>query len=240
MSEMTILIADADPVLADFLAGELAADIGTAICAESADHARELARYQAPDVLVLGDLEPPRAVTDTLRALRAGDLVNDGLDPKLPVLCLTDRAGELHRVRLLDLGADDVMAKPVGYPEVRARIAAILRRARPGSEGRLLRVASLVVDTLARTVMVSGRRVELSQVEWRLLNHLLSDPTRVFAKRELLRDLWGMPDRACTRTLDSHACRLRRKLGGGYISNVWGVGYRLIDPGAQQRGERAA
>ena len=77
-----------------------------------------------------------------------------------------------------------------------------------------------------------GRRVELSQKEFALLRALAAAPTRVFTKEELLRDVWGFRSMGATRTLDSHACRLRQKLGTAgdkFVVNVWGVGYRLVD-----------
>ena len=79
---------------------------------------------------------------------------------------------------------------------------------------------------------IRGDRVDLSQKEFALLRTLAAEPTRVFTKEELLRDVWGFRSLGSTRTLDSHACRLRHKLalhGDRYIVNVWGVGYRLID-----------
>ncbi len=123
-------------------------------------------------------------------------------------------------------------AKPFSYPELRARVGALLRRTqrRPGM-GRL-RVGSLEVDPPSREVVVRGERVELSQKEFALLRTLASEPTRVYTKDELLRNVWGFRSRGQTRTLDSHACRLRQKLGrhgDRYVVNVWGVGYRLVD-----------
>ena len=124
------------------------------------------------------------------------------------------------------------VAKPFAYGELRARVAAVLRRSqrRPGL-GRL-RVGSLEVDPLSRHVRVRGDRVELSQKEFALLRVLAGEPTRVFSKEELLKSVWGFRSVGATRTLDSHACRLRRKLGAHgdrFVVNVWGVGYRLVD-----------
>jgi len=80
-------------------------------------------------------------------------------------------------------------------------------------------------------VTVGERPVRLANKEFALLAALASDPTRVFTKEELLRDVWGFRSLGRTRTLDSHASRLRIKLGGGrWVINCWGVGYRLIDP----------
>ena len=98
-------------------------------------------------------------------------------------------------------------------------------------EGRL-RVGELEIDPVAREVRLRGVRVTLSQKEFALLRQLAAEPTRVFTKAELLRDVWGFRAFGATRTLDSHACRLRQKLsarGDRFVVNVWGVGYRLVD-----------
>jgi DNA-binding response OmpR family regulator len=124
------------------------------------------------------------------------------------------------------------VVKPFSYSEVRARIEALLRRAnlRPG-QGKL-RVGDLQIDPPSRDVRLRGKRIGLSQQEFALLRTLATEPTRVFTKEELLRNVWGFRALGSTRTLDSHACRLRQKLGregDRFVLNVWGVGYRLID-----------
>ncbi len=99
--------------------------------------------------------------------------------------------------------------------------------------GNRLRVGDLEIDVPAREVTVRGRRIELSQKEFALLRTLAGQPTRVWTKEELLRSVWGFRSMGATRTLDSHACRLRQKLavdGDRFVLNVWGVGYRLVDP----------
>lgn len=148
------------------------------------------------------------------------------------VIALTDQADPLHRERLLRAGADDVMAKPFAYAELRARIDAVIRRRR--GSGRIIRFGDLTLDPFARMASVNDQQLDLSKKEFALLQMLAGDPTRVFAKEELLRDVWGhQVFVGGTRTLDSHACRVRRKLnavGGSWIVNVWGVGYRLCNP----------
>ncbi len=123
-------------------------------------------------------------------------------------------------------------AKPFSYPELRMRVQAILRRTRTRQALGALRVGTLEVDPVSREVRVGGNRVELAQKEFALLRALATEPTRVFTKEELLRDVWGFRSMGTTRTLDSHACRLRQKLavhGERFVLNVWGVGYRLVD-----------
>jgi len=117
---------------------------------------------------------------------------------------LTSRPDEVHRVRLLERGGDDVVAKPFSYPELRARIAAVLRRAAPRQPRPVLTAGPLRLDPHHRTVTIADRMVELSAMEYRLLHTLATEPSRVFTREELLRDVWGYRSDARTRTLDSH------------------------------------
>ena len=124
------------------------------------------------------------------------------------------------------------MSKPFSYVELRRRIEALLRRCGARRRAGALRVGDLVVDPVSREVRVRGVHVRVSAKEFALLLALVAEPTRVFTKEELLRDVWGFRAMGATRTLDSHACRLRHKLGVSgdrYVVNVWGVGYRLVE-----------
>jgi len=126
------------------------------------------------------------------------------------------------------------VAQPYVYEELLARIRAVLRRARPWRDDERLRAGDIEIDLATRQVTVRGERVLLAGKEYELLLKLAADPSRVFTKDALLREVWGFRAQGRTRTLDSHASRLRRKLGvagaGPYVVNVWGVGYRLLDP----------
>ena len=147
------------------------------------------------------------------------------------MIVVSGRGSGEDRVRGFESGADDYLVKPIHYPELRSRIVAILRRRRNGRRGPC-RVGEILIDPARRSVQVGGRKVDLSNKEFSLLRALAADPTRVFSKEELLRDVWGYRSLGRTRTLDSHASRLRRKLDpeqGRFIVNCWGVGYRLID-----------
>jgi DNA-binding response OmpR family regulator len=139
---------------------------------------------------------------------------------------------------------NDARGKPFSYPELRARVGALLRRNERSRQRGRLRVGGLTIDPAGRSVTLNGRRVVVSQKEFALLRTLAADPTRVIPKEELLRHIWGfraIGAHSSTRTLDSHACRLRQKLardGDRFVINVWGVGYRLVDgpidePGAE-------
>jgi DNA-binding response OmpR family regulator len=126
---------------------------------------------------------------------------------------------------------EDCVLRPFAYDELRAWIIAILRRRHSRGDAPV-RVGELLVDPARRKVMVGEREVHLPRTEFTLLRVLASDPTRVFAREELLRDVWGSNAPAGrTRTLDSHASRLRRKLDpehAEYVVNCWGIGYSLL------------
>jgi DNA-binding response OmpR family regulator len=154
------------------------------------------------------------------------------IDPNLPMIVLSGRGEEVDRVRGFDRGADDYLSKPYSYPELRARLRAVLRRAQGRRASGHIRIGGLVVDPRAREVHLHGQRLALSHKEFSLLRILATDPTRVFSKGDLVRTVWGQQTLGASRTLDSHACRLRRKLGvrgERFVINVWGYGYRLLD-----------
>lgn len=231
----TILVVEDDSQTRVFLADNLAADGYEPIPAETAREAVRMMETRYPDLAILDLTLPDRDGLELLRQVREADGIASRIDPGLPVLVLTGRCGELHRLRGFEKGADDVLEKPFSYPELRARVGALLwRNERARHRGRL-RVGGLTIDPASRGVTLNGRPVLLSQKEFALLRTLAADPTRVVPKDELLRHIWGYQTPGAhnsTRTLDSHACRLRQKLardGDRFIVNVWGVGYRLVD-----------
>jgi DNA-binding response OmpR family regulator len=171
---------------------------------------------------------------------RRPDLVLAGDDVELerwrgeaPVIVLgRPEADGRDRVLAFRRGCDDYVARPFDYEELVERIRAVLRRARPATVERVV-AGPLEIDPAARLVLLQGTPIALSQKEYALVVRLADDPRRVFTKDELLRDVWGYRSKARTRTLDSHASRLRRKLrevdpATPLVENVWGVGYRLL------------
>jgi DNA-binding response OmpR family regulator len=150
-----------------------------------------------------------------------------------PVIVLgRPEANSADRVRAFRRGCDDYVPMPFHYDELVERIRAVLRRARP-LERETIVAGPIEIDPRTRVVTVGGTPLPLAQKEYELLCRLAIDPERVFTKDELLRDVWDYRSHARTRTLDSHASRLRRKLRGldgttPFVENVWGVGYRLI------------
>jgi DNA-binding response OmpR family regulator len=227
----TVVVCEDDEPTRELLCDHLTADRYRALPAPSASDALRLCGYNHPDLMLLDLVLPDAAGIDVLRQIRAADGASDRFDPELPVIVLSGRGSEADRVRGLTAGADDYLIKPFHYPELVARIGAVLRR-RAARRAGPIRVGELVVDPVTRRVRVGSREVELANKEFALLRALAAEPRRVFTKDELLRDVWGFKTMGRTRTLDSHASRLRRKLdpdGSRYVFNCWGVGYRLIE-----------
>ena len=230
--KFTILVAEDDDATRTFLADNLTADGYELLVADSGRHAVRLLETKFPDLAILDLGLPDGDGLDVLRTVRESDGVATRIDPNVPLMVITGRSGELDRLRGFDRGADDYLVKPFSYPELRARVAALLRRSNVRQKAGRLRVGPLELDPSSREVSMRGTKVELSQKEFALLRALAAQPTRVFTKEELLRDVWGFRSLGSTRTLDSHACRLRQKLsveGDRMVVNVWGVGYRLVD-----------
>jgi DNA-binding response OmpR family regulator len=228
----TILVVEDHDSTRTFLADNLSADGYELLEAGCVDDAERLIDTRFPDLAIVDLGLPDGDGLDLLRRVRAADRVADRADPELPVLILTGRAGELDRLRGFDRGCDEYVTKPFSYQELLARIRSLLRRSsRRPNLGRV-RVGGLEVDPASRQVWLHGQSLALSKKEFGLLRALAAEPTRVFTREELLRGVWGFRVICPTRTIDSHAHRLRKKLnthGDSFVVNVWGVGYRLVD-----------
>jgi DNA-binding response OmpR family regulator len=228
----TVVIVEDHRVTRRFLADNLAADGYEPVEAESAADARRVIEECFPAAAIIDLGLPDRDGLELLRELRQYGWGGGPLDPQLPVLILSGRATELDRVRGFERGCDDYLAKPFSYAELRARLAALLRRAGTRPRPGRIRIGPLDLDPFSRVVRLDGTPVHLSKKEFGLLRALATEPARVFTREELLEEVWGFQAHVPTRTLDSHASRLRQKLrasGCRFIVNVWGVGYRLLD-----------
>lgn len=233
LASRPILVVESDPRLGRALVEQLLADGYRTELARGVEHARALADRNVPKLVVLGGLDSPHGTLELLEEIRKADHSCAPWEQDLPTIVLGARAQKLDMLRAFEAGADDFVSRPAGYLELRARLRAVLRRSEHGTSGNAaLQVGPLAIDPGARAVSLHGRDVHLRRLEFDLLLQLADEPQRVFAKDELLRSVWGY--RACgsTRTVDSHASRLRGKLERGstrrWVVNVWGVGYRLI------------
>lgn len=234
-----VLVADGDDRLRTFLAMQLDADGATVHVASDVAQARARAATYRPDVLLLGALESPTAAVALLRQIRSNGGMQGEPACGLPVLMLISERDELSTLRAFDAGVDDVASRPVAYPLLRARLRVLLGFAgsRSVTGPTVLRCGLLELDERAREVRLREEAMSLSAKEFELLRCLIADPSRVWTKPQLLREVWGVRAVGTTRTLDSHACRLRAKLGAygdRFVVNVWGVGYRLVDTSSRE------
>jgi DNA-binding response OmpR family regulator len=219
-----VLVAELESETREYLGRQLRDDGFDVLGAARRSEALDLAERVRPDVVLLAEL-------DLCLRLRRGE-PGRTWDRNVPVILLAPSSDPIERVRALDRGADDVIGRPFAYEELLARIRALLRRSTT-SAAEVLIAGDLVVDRRTRRVCVRETIVTLSAKEFELLARLASEPYRVFTKEELLREVWGFRALGRTRTLESHASRLRGKLRLGgedrYVVNVWGVGYRLLE-----------
>ena len=214
-----------------FLCDQLAADGYRVAGADGVAAGLRAIEVRRPDLVLLDLVLGDGHGLELLDRVRAADGAASRFDPLTPVVVLSGRSGEADRVRGLLRGADDYVVKPFSYAELLARVGSVLRRAAGRQLRGLVRVGDLTIDPATRAVRLAGRPIRLPAKEFALLHALASDPDRVHSKAELLRDVWGYRSAGTTRTVDTHACRLRRKLRSGgreLIVNVRGVGYRLL------------
>ena len=188
----------------------------------------EQVKTRVPDLFILDIMLPGEDGLNILKRLRVQENTKD-----IPVIMLTAKGTELDKVKGLDLGADDYIAKPFGVLEFISRVRAVLRRSERSSsestEALNLALGGVTLDDQRRSVTVGGIAVELTFKEYELLKLLMSRPRTVFSRQQILEKIWGVDFDMDTRTVDMHIKTLRQKLGvqGSIIQTVRNVGYKV-------------
>ena len=221
MAARTIAVIEDEATIAQAISARLAREGFTVQTAGDGPAGVDLCKRIGPDLVVLDLMLPGLDGLEVCRRIQA--------DRPTPVLMLTARDSETDMLVGLGVGADDYMTKPFSVRELVARVHAILRRVDRSRQDlpKSVSVGDLVVDAATRRVKCGGETVHLTPIEFDLLYKFAAHPGMVFARDQLLRDIWGYSDSSGARTVDSHVAALRRKLGSDLIRTVHGVGYGL-------------
>ena len=226
MASPNVLVVEDEDALATLLQYNLEKEGYEVRLAPDGEEALLAVEERAPDLVVLDWMLPKVSGVEVCRRIRSRPATRN-----LPVIMLTARAEESDRIRGLDTGADDYLTKPFSMAELAARIRAVLRRIRPGLAEDRLSQGDIVVDRVAHRVKRGEREVHLGPTEFRLLDHLMQHPARVFSREQLLDAVWGSDVYVEVRTVDVHIGRLRKALIDGAetdpIRTVRSAGYSL-------------
>ena len=220
----TVLVVEDEADILQVLQYNLEASGYHVITATDGPTALEAVRIRKPSIILLDLLLPGYSGLEICRRLKGREET-----ARIPILMLTAKAEESDRIVGLELGADDYVTKPFSPREVTLRVEAILRRLRQPESAESLVFSDLELDRSAGAVKVSGRMVNLTVTEFRLLSYLAERLGRLLSRDLLLSEVWGYDGEVTSRTVDTHIKRLRQKLdpAGRYIETVRGMGYRF-------------
>src|ERR1700674_1572022 len=230
-AEPTVLVVEDESALSTLLRYNLEREGYRVFEARDGEEALILADEVKPDLVVLDWMLPQLSGLEICRRLRGrGDMRN------VPIVMLTARGEESDRIRGLDTGADDYMTKPFAMTELLARLRAVLRRIRPSLAEDVVSVGDIEMDRGAHRVRRAGVEVHLGPTEYKLLDHLIQHPGRVFSREQLLDAVWGSDVYVEARTVDVHVGRLRKALNiegvNDPIRTVRSAGYSLDENAA--------
>ena len=227
VSSKRILIVEDENDVVDLLTLNLR-KAGGFLISKASDGATGLtkARAEKPDLIILDLMLPKIPGLEVCKILKS-----EAATRHIPILMLTARAEEIDRVVGLECGADDYVTKPFSPREIVLRIKAILRRGATEEADDRLSAGPITIDPARHEVLVNGKRVELTSLEFKLLRTLMQRRGRVQERDRLLNEVWGYESVIDTRTVDTHVRRLREKLGkaGEVVETVRGFGYRMRD-----------
>ena len=226
MLKPNVLIAEDESALTTLLRYNLEREGYRVVAAADGEEALLLAEEEKPDLVILDWMLPQLSGIEVCRRLRQRQETRN-----VPIVMLTARGEETDRIRGLDTGADDYLVKPFSMTELLARIRAVMRRIRPGLADDVVAVGDLELDRSAHKVRRNGQDIHLGPTEYKLLDHLIQHPGRVFSREQLLDAVWGSDINVEMRTVDVHVGRLRKALNlpgtRDPIRTVRSAGYAL-------------
>lgn len=228
MQNKLILVVEDEGSIREMLRFALErAEFRVAMAANAAD-ARMRIADERPEMILMDWMMPGVSGIELARELKGSPTSRD-----IPIIMVTARAEEEDKVRGLNIGCDDYVSKPFSFPELIARIQAVMRRSMPGGEEERMEVAGLEVDHASQRVTAKGEPIRLGPTEYRLLHFFVSHPERVYTREQVLDRVWGQNVYVEERTVDVHIRRLRKALQPfGYdnmIQTVRGTGYRFSE-----------
>lgn len=228
MHNKLILVVEDEGSIREMLKFALERADFRAALAASAQDARMRIADERPDLILMDWMMPGVSGIELSRELKGAPTTRD-----IPIIMVTARAEEEDKVRGLNIGCDDYVSKPFSFPELIARIQAVLRRSMPGGEEERLAVGGLEVDAASQRVTAKGEPVRLGPTEYRLLHFFVSHPERVYTREQVLDRVWGQNVYVEERTVDVHIRRLRKALApfdcDNMIQTVRGTGYRFSE-----------
>lgn len=222
----TVLVVEDEQALSTLLSYNLEKEGYNVVTVMDGEEAAMLVREVEPDLVLLDWMLPSLSGIELCRRLRSRSETRN-----LPIIMITARGEEADRIRGLDTGADDYITKPFSTTELMARIRAVLRRIRPALAEDIVTFGDVVMDRAAHRVRRGDREVQLGPTEYRLLEHLMQHPGRVFSRAQLLDAVWGSDVYVEARTVDVHIGRLRKAINKtgekDPIRTVRAAGYAL-------------
>ncbi len=207
MSQTKVLIIEDEESLATLLEYNLEREGFEVSVASDGEEGLLRVEEETPDIVILDWMLPKVTGIEVCRRLRSRSSTKN-----IPVIMLTARSEEVDRIRGLDTGADDYMTKPFSMSELVARIKAVLRRIRPGLTDDISSFGDIEIDRVAHKVRRADKEIHLGPTEFRLLDHMMQHPGRVFSREQLLNAVWGSDVYVEARTVDVHIGRLRKAL----------------------------
>lgn len=233
MRKFSVLVIDDEIAICSMLAAALELAGFEVLVAHDASTGLNLIYDVQPDLLLLDWMLPGTSGIELARRLK-----RDSQTAEMPIIMLTARGEEDHKIQGLDAGADDYVTKPFSTRELVSRVNAVLRRSNVMAAEQQIDIAGLCLDPVSQRISAHGKHLALGPTEFRLLAFFMARPERAFTREQLLTQVWGANTDLSDRTIDVHIRRLRKYLEphgfAEFLQTVRGTGYRFSASAAEQ------